>query len=196
MTSFARTRGGALEEKGVERCVSEERTSSSIFLFGVFYNSTVEEKGKGGRSAKEKREGPASRPTASGPHTTQGESSFSFQIGYFSFFFPNVFFFSFFFVSLSLSMASHNTLLVSLSLSLSRLVESIQSAGLAAPVRTSLFHPPPSLLFPSRIYLFLSRLASVCCKFSNLVDFARIPIGLNIEDKHFRFDPLDGVVRD
>ena len=91
-------------------CVLDERSPLFHILLIRFY--TVEEKGKGGlgfdykERKREKREGPglASRPTA---RTTQPRVK--------ALFFPTCFFFGPF----SLSMASHNTLLVCVCLSLS-----------------------------------------------------------------------------
>ena len=120
-------------------CVLDERSPLFHILLIRFY--TVEEKGKGGlgfdykERKREKREGPglASRPTA---RTTQPRVK--------ALFFPTCFFFR---SVLSLYGLAQHVISVCVSLSLfSRLVESIQSAGLAAPVRTSFSYPLFSLV--------------------------------------------------
>jgi hypothetical protein len=146
----------------------EERTSSmSIRLFSTTPTIRSKRKGKGGRSAhiqrrrqrkeREKREGPglASRPTASGPHNP------GWKLFFFSFFFPNVFFWS----SLSLSLFSfslyglaQHVISVCLSLSLDLLSLSSRLASLLQSGRLFLI-----LLASPQSFIYLYQTSTLCC---------------------------------
>jgi hypothetical protein len=214
MTSFARTRSTRRErcrEVLVERRenvfvhIAAAAAASRRVFSTKLYGQRERERWGGDRQRRNGRgqSFEANRwwtTTAQHTHTlTQGESSFSFQI-----FFPNVFFF-FFRLSLLVSlvsMASHNnTLCSSVSLSLSLfplsldlLSLSAQSAGLAAPVRTSFFQTPHRLLLLLLLFTFFT-FRPLCCRVARIFSSIGFQLFLAwiLEIKHFHFDPLDGV---